>query len=68
MILVALGSNLSHPQHGGPEAVLQAAIVSLEANGVRVVERSNFYRTAPVPASGTDTVMPSPTVTERCAD
>jgi 2-amino-4-hydroxy-6-hydroxymethyldihydropteridine diphosphokinase len=51
MILVALGSNLSHPQHGGPEAVLKAAIASLEANGMRVVERSNFYRTVPVPAS-----------------
>ena len=51
MILVALGSNLSHPQHGTSEAVLTAAIVSLEANGVHVVERSGFYRTAPVPAS-----------------
>ena len=51
MIFVALGSNLSHPQHGPPEAVLKAAIASLEANGVRVVARSDFYRTAPVPAS-----------------
>jgi 2-amino-4-hydroxy-6-hydroxymethyldihydropteridine diphosphokinase len=51
MILVALGSNLSHPRHGAPDAVLKAAIASLAANGVRVVARSAFYRTAPVPAS-----------------
>ena len=51
MILVALGSNLAHPQHGAPDAVLDAAIDAIEANGVRVVARSAFYRTAPVPAS-----------------
>jgi 2-amino-4-hydroxy-6-hydroxymethyldihydropteridine diphosphokinase len=51
MILIALGSNLPHPQHGAPEAVLKAAIALLEAEGVRVVARSAFYRTAPVPAS-----------------
>jgi 2-amino-4-hydroxy-6-hydroxymethyldihydropteridine diphosphokinase len=51
MILIALGSNLSHPQHGAPEAVLNAAIEALEANGVRSLARSAFYRTAPVPAA-----------------
>jgi 2-amino-4-hydroxy-6-hydroxymethyldihydropteridine diphosphokinase len=51
VILVALGSNLPHPQHGGPEAVVKAAIACLAENGVRVVERSHLYRTAPVPAS-----------------
>lgn len=50
MILIALGANL--PSHaGGPQQTLEAALKRLEANGVRVVARSGWYRTAPVPVS-----------------
>jgi len=51
MILVGLGGNLP-TSHGGPQATLEAALVALEASGVRVLQRSRFYRTAPVPPSG----------------
>lgn len=47
---VGLGANL-----GQPEATLRWAIDSLShAPGVRLVQASSFYRTAPVDASGPD--------------
>jgi 2-amino-4-hydroxy-6-hydroxymethyldihydropteridine diphosphokinase len=50
MILIALGANL--PSHaGGPQQTLEAALKRFEAKGVRVVARSGWFRTAPVPAS-----------------
>ena len=50
MILIALGANLPS-EAGAPEQTLAAALEALEAEGVRVVARSRFYRSAPVPAS-----------------
>lgn len=50
MILIALGANLPSAA-GGPRETLEAALAQLEAAGVRVVARSRWYRTAPVPAS-----------------
>jgi 2-amino-4-hydroxy-6-hydroxymethyldihydropteridine diphosphokinase len=50
MILIALGANLPSPA-GGPQQTLEAALARLEASGVRVVARSRWYRTAPVPVS-----------------
>ena len=50
MILIALGANLPSAA-GGPQQTLEAALKRLEASGVRVVARSRWYRTAPVPAS-----------------
>lgn len=50
MILIALGANLPSPA-GGPQQTLEAALKRLEASGVRIIARSSWYRTAPVPAS-----------------
>jgi len=50
MILIALGANLPSPV-GRPQQTLEAALHQLEASGVRVVARSGWYRTAPVPVS-----------------
>ncbi len=50
MILIALGANLPSTA-GGPQQTLEVALERLEASGVRVVARSRWYRTAPVPAS-----------------
>ena len=51
MILLALGSNLPHPQIGPPAAVLDAALDELIEAGIRVVQVSRYYASAPVPAS-----------------
>lgn len=51
MILIALGSNLAHPQIGPPAAVLDAALDEMLAVGIRVVRVSRYYASAPVPAS-----------------
>ena len=51
MILVALGSNLAHPQIGPPAAVLDAALDEMLAAGIRVVRVSRYYASAPVPDS-----------------
>ncbi len=51
MILVGLGGNLPSPRYGPPRATLEAALARMEAQGIRVLRRSRFYRTAPVPAS-----------------
>jgi len=50
MILIALGANLPSPV-GGPQQTLEAALKRLQANGVRIVAHSRWYRTAPVPVS-----------------
>lgn len=51
MILIAIGSNLPHPQLGQPRDVCEAALKLLETYGVRVLRRSPWYGSAPVPAS-----------------
>ena len=51
MILVALGANLPSPIHGGPRETLEAALKALDRAGLRVVARSAWYETAPVPVS-----------------
>lgn len=50
MILIGLGANLPSAA-GAPEATLEAALAALEADGVRILARSRWYRSAPVPAS-----------------
>lgn len=50
MILLGLGANLPSPA-GPPQATLLAALSELAQHNVRVVARSPFYRTAPVPVS-----------------
>jgi 2-amino-4-hydroxy-6-hydroxymethyldihydropteridine diphosphokinase len=51
--LVALGSNRRHPRHGGPRAVLAAALqamegAELEGAGLTVLARSRVHASAPV--------------------
>lgn len=50
-IFIGAGGNLSHPIHGEPQEVLQAALNQLADRGVEVIRVSPWYRTAPVPAS-----------------
>ncbi len=51
MILLGLGANLATAAYGAPAHGLEAALACLEAEGVRVLARSRWYRSAPVPAS-----------------
>ena len=51
MILIAIGSNLPHSELGPPRQVCEAALRRLEERGVRVMRRSHWYGSAPVPAS-----------------
>ena len=51
MILVGLGGNLASPEFGAPPESLEAALVLLGERAVRVVLRSRWYRSAPVPPS-----------------
>ena len=50
-VYIGLGANLPSPEHGSPKATLEAAIRALEARGLRVVARSPFYESEPVPVA-----------------
>ena len=50
MILVALGANLPGPA-GPPLAQCEAALERLAEAGIRVIGRSRWYESVPVPAS-----------------
>ena len=50
-ILIGLGANLPSPRFGPPKKTLEAALGALESRGVRIVERSRWYSSAPVPPS-----------------
>lgn len=49
-IFIGLGANLPGP-HGSPRATLEGALVALERAGLRIVGRSRWYESAPVPKS-----------------
>lgn len=51
MIFIGLGANLDSREHGPPVATLSAALDALESDKFKVVRRSSWYRSAPVPAS-----------------
>jgi 2-amino-4-hydroxy-6-hydroxymethyldihydropteridine diphosphokinase len=51
VILVGLGGNLDSAAHGSPRRTLAATLDALAGAGVRVVGRSGWYRSAPVPVS-----------------
>lgn len=51
MIFIAIGSNLSVPALGAPAEICGKALARLDSMGIRVVARSRFYETAPVPIS-----------------
>jgi 2-amino-4-hydroxy-6-hydroxymethyldihydropteridine diphosphokinase len=50
MILIAVGANLPSAL-GPPRAACEAAYARLEERGLRLLRRSPFYETAPVPVS-----------------
>ncbi len=51
MILIGLGANLASPEFGAPPQSLEAALSLMAERGLRVVARSRWYRSAPVPPS-----------------
>jgi len=51
VILVGIGSNLAAPPARTPLQTAAAALTALPARGIRVVCRSAWYRSEPVPAS-----------------
>jgi len=46
--LIALGSNVRHPRHGPPKAVLEAALAELQHSGISVVSRASTIETDPI--------------------
>ena len=52
MKFIALGSNLVHPRFGQPRDTCEAAVAALNSTELRVLGRSRWYRSAPVPPSG----------------
>jgi 2-amino-4-hydroxy-6-hydroxymethyldihydropteridine diphosphokinase len=51
MILIGIGGNLDSPEYGPPRETLTAALTALEADGIRILARSSWYQTEPVPSS-----------------
>ncbi len=50
-IYIGLGANLPHPKFGPPTRTLRRALAMMNDRGVRLLKRSPWYRTAPVPMS-----------------
>lgn len=46
--LVALGSNVPHPRHGTPRAVLRAAFKALDAEGLTLEAAASIHNSAPI--------------------
>ena len=51
MILIGIGGNLESARFGPPRDTLSAALVALTAERIRILTRSGWYRTEPVPQS-----------------
>jgi 2-amino-4-hydroxy-6-hydroxymethyldihydropteridine diphosphokinase len=51
MIIIGLGANLPSPDFGSPQATLTAALAALDATGIRVLSRSRWYESEPLPKS-----------------
>jgi 2-amino-4-hydroxy-6-hydroxymethyldihydropteridine diphosphokinase len=51
LILIGLGANLDSPRGGAPHDTLTAALAALECEGIVILARSRWYRSAPVPPS-----------------
>ena len=51
MILIGLGANLPSLRHGPVRATLEGALLALADAAVRVIARSRWYESAPVPPS-----------------
>jgi 2-amino-4-hydroxy-6-hydroxymethyldihydropteridine diphosphokinase len=51
LILIAIGSNLPSPAFGSPRATCEAALGALSDRGLRIIRRSRWFESAPVPLS-----------------
>ena len=51
MILIGIGGNLETTRFGPPRDTLTAALAALKEKRVRILTRSGWYRTEPVPRS-----------------
>jgi 2-amino-4-hydroxy-6-hydroxymethyldihydropteridine diphosphokinase len=51
VILIGIGGNLESARFGPPRETLSAALEALEAERMRILTRSGWYRTEPVPRS-----------------
>ncbi len=50
-ILIGLGANLPGPDHRSPRETLEAALDAFPEHGLRVVRRSRWFKSSPVPPS-----------------
>ncbi|HET6161246.1 MAG TPA: 2-amino-4-hydroxy-6-hydroxymethyldihydropteridine diphosphokinase [Dongiaceae bacterium] len=50
-LYIGLGANLPHPRFGPPKATLEHVLELFPAAGLRILARSPWYESAPVPAS-----------------
>ena len=51
LVLIAIGSNLPSPEFGSPRDTCEAALAALSRRGLRIVRRSRWFESAPVPLS-----------------
>lgn len=51
MILIGVGANLPSPRHGPPRATCGGALAALAEAELSIVQRSQWYKSAPVPVS-----------------
>jgi 2-amino-4-hydroxy-6-hydroxymethyldihydropteridine diphosphokinase len=51
VILIGIGGNLDSARFGPPRDTLSAALAALEEKHIRILTRSGWYRTEPVPRS-----------------
>lgn len=49
MIFIGVGANLPHPDYGSPRRTCEAALAALDGADVRVLRRSRWYESEPVP-------------------
>ena len=50
-LYIGLGANLAHPRFGPPKTTLEHVLTLFPASGLRVLARSPWYESAPVPVS-----------------
>jgi len=50
-LYIGLGANLAHPRFGPPKTTLEHVLTLFPGIGLRVLARSPWYESAPVPAS-----------------
>lgn len=51
LIVIGVGSNLPSPEFGPPRPTCEAALAELSRRGLRIVQRSRWFESAPVPRS-----------------